>query len=238
MFKLSQVYEQLSIGELSQVKLGGEEGVIPEDKYRAVNNHLLLGLTALYKRFNLKQNSLIIQLQADQDRYALHSKYAVNGKNTTAPVRWIIDTLAAPFRDDIIKINTVRGDNGDVIPLNDYLNADSVFTPTMDSLRVPSNLEAGTFLSVEYQANHPNFMACSNYVDPTRTLIELPATHLQALLYFVASRVHNPIGMGQEFNAGNNWAARYEQECQRLEGDGHDIDDAAQVPRAKRNGWV
>jgi hypothetical protein len=239
MMKLSQVFEQLTVGELSQVKLGGaEEGEIQESKYRAVASHVQLGLTTLYTRFNLKQGRLTLQIMPDMDTYALNSKYAVNGKATTAPLRWIIDTPAVPFKDDLLKIITVRADDGTRLPLNDYLDGDSVFTPTMDSLRLPSHLASGTFLKVEYQANHPSILPKAPYLDPRVVNIELPMSHLQALLYFVASRVHNPIGMGQEFNAGNNWAQRFESECQRLEQEGIEIDDSAQVNRAKRGGWV
>lgn len=247
--KLSEIFEQLSYGELRQLHIGGaEEGQITEDNYRAVSNHVKLGLTSLYKRFDLKRGRVLVQLMDGMFSYHLQSRYAVNAKGSNAPTRWVVDTVNAPFRDDIIKILAVTSDTGAEFPLNAYADCYSVVTPTMDSIRVPedvvnaaSNLPdqyKTTQLLIDYQANHPVFIPRLGFIDPEMTNIELPATHLQALLYFVASRVYNPIGMGQEFNAGNNWAQRYELECRRLEDDGNEIDQGSQMDRASRNGWV
>lgn len=247
--KLSQIFEQLTTGELSQVKLGGgAAGSIAEEDYRSVGNHVQLGLTDLFTRFNLKQNRLTLQLFSDVLTYPLQSKYAVNGTRSLEPKRWIIDENTAPFKDDIIKILAVKGQLGYSFVLNDYTDNYSIITPTLQSLRVPfeivnpstglPDLMKTTTLDVQYQANHPAFMPRVGYFDPERAEIELPDSHLQALLYFVASRVHNPIGMGQEFNAGNTWYMKYAQECQRLEFDGLEIDSSVTSNRARRNGWV
>jgi hypothetical protein len=248
MMKLSEIFEQLTTGELSQVAIGGnEQGGIDEANYRAVANHVKLGLTTLYNRFDLKRSEVDVLLMPDQYVYPLQSKYALNGKNSTEPKRWIMDTPLSPFGEDILKILVVKGDTGEEFPLNDYTNEYSVHTPTMDSIRVPVEVVTPTDrtpvwyrttqLMLCYQANHPNFLPRVGYFDPELTNIELPLTHLQALLYFVASRVHNPIGMGQEFNAGNNWAQRFEAECQRLEQEGREIDSTAGNTRAERGGW-
>lgn len=250
MQKLSEIYEQLTMGELSQVSLGGGElGAITEANSRHVANHIKLGLTALYKRFELKRGRLIVQLFPDQEDYLLTQRYATNGKNTMEPRRWILDTVDKPFGDDILKILGVTGDTGNAFVLNDYSDEYSIMTPTMESLRVPRSIVNSlpfvtpdeyrtSKLTLDYQANHPNFMPRVGYFDPELVNIELPASHTQALLYFVASRVNNPIGMGQEFNAGNNWAQRFEQECVRLEMDGNEINDQSGNTRARRGGWV
>lgn len=248
MQKLSQIFEQLTQGELSQVSMGGGEiGAIQEPHYRAIGNHVMLGLTALYKRFDLKRGQLVVELQSTRTTYPLHSKYAVMGVNSKEPVRYIKDTVDDPFRDDLLKILTITGDSGYAFNLNDYTDHFSIVTPTLESIRVPIDVvNPGTELAkeyrtanlvIDYQANHPTFVPRVGFYDPQLTMIELPASHTQALLYFVASRVHNPIGMGQEFNAGNNWAQRYELECQRLEGEGGEIDSLAGNTRAERGGW-
>jgi hypothetical protein len=248
MQKLSQIFEQLTQGELSQVAMGGgAAGEISEANYRAVGNHVLLGLTTLYRRFDLKRNQLVVELSPDRTTYQLHSKFAVQGLNSLEPVRYIKDTVDDPFRDDLLKILTITTDNGDAFNLNDYMDHFSIVTPTLESIRVPIDVvNPGTELAkeyrtanlvIDYQANHPNFVPKVGFYDPQLTNIELPAAYTQALLYFVASRVHNPIGMGQEFNAGNNWAARFEGECQRLENEGVEIDSLAGNTRAERGGW-
>ena len=70
------------------------------------------------------------------------------------------------------------------------------------------------------------------------TEIELPYSHLEALLYFIASRVHNPIGMANEFHAGNSWAAKYEHECVRLEQLNLRVDQGEDNTNFCRNGWI
>ena len=247
--KLSQIFEQLTAGELAQVGIGGSaNGEITEANYRAVGNHVMLGLTSLYKRFNLKQNMLNLQLQSGQALYPLHSRYALQNSRSTEPVRWIRDITDNVFTDDILKINSVVGEQGIEFSLNDYTDMYSIMTPTLETLRVPLEVVDGVSgtpeiwmtdnLLVTYQANHPAIVPVMGFFDPELVVVELPQSHLQALLYFVASRVNNPIGMGQEFNAGNTWFLKYENECQRLGTDGHQIENTTHNMRARKNGWV
>lgn len=247
--KLSQIFEQLTSGELRQLKIGGAEvGEIEESNYRAITNHVVLGLTALYTRFNLKENRAKVLIQPDRFTYPLQSKYAVFGPGLE-PIRWVIDTADDKFGDDILKIERVIAVDTDVeFPLNDYNSAYSVFTPTMDTIRLPTLVVdptdeldpqlKTTSVLVIYRANHPSIMPRLGFFDPQLTEVDLPMSHLQALLWFVASRVNNPIGMSNEFNAGNNYAAKYEMECKRLENAGLDIDTVVTTNRAQRNGWV
>jgi hypothetical protein len=60
---------------------------------------------------------------------------------------------------------------------------------------------------------------------------------MQALMYFVASRAHNPAGMSNEFHAGNTWYAKYEGECMRLKLENYEIDQAATVNRKAAKGF-
>lgn len=247
--KLSQLFEQLTSGELRQLKIGGaEEGEISETNYRAVTNHVVLGLTALYTRFNLKEGRCNVLIQDEQFTYPLQGKYAVNGPGNEV-VRYIIDTEADPFEDVILKIEKVIAVDTNVeFPLNDSNSEYSVMTPTMDTIRLPTlvveptseldpQLETTSVLVI-FRANHPQIMPRLGFFDPQLTEIELPMSHVQALLYFVASRINNPIGMTNEFNAGNNYAAKYEMECKRLENEGMEINTTVTTNRAQRNGWV
>lgn len=251
MMKLSQVFDQLTSGEMSQVFLGGREyGGVTEDNYHQVGNHVLIGLYALYKRFNLKQNQLTVQLEPGKYVYPLLQKYAVNDKYSVIPAakRHILDSPDDLFRGDVIKVGKVETDNGCVLALGDEWDKNSIMMSDMETLRVPKAIVDKSSdlpdylktdqLVVTYQANHPNYVPRVGFYDPELTPIELPDSHLQALLYYVASRVHNPIGMGAEFNAGNNWFSRYELECQRLQNDGNYVDNASQQNRNRRGGWA
>lgn len=212
---------QLTYGELSQVHIGGlEQGEIKEKNYDSVISHINVGLTALHKRFFLREGEIEFELSTDGTVYDLQ-------------------------RDDIHKIEKVLTDKGFELSLNNATDSYSCYTPSMGTLRVPDafvyaqetlpdNLKTST-IKVVYRANHPLIGYVS---DPENYIVALPYSHLEALLYFVASRVHNPIGLVNEFNAGNNYAAKYEMECARLEGQGMYIEVQQDNSKLSQKGFV
>jgi hypothetical protein len=224
---LQEVFDQLVYGELSQLSIGGGEvGSISEANYPRVLAHINLGLTALYKRFPLKEGRVSVELVPGKLLYA------------TAAV--------AP---DLLKIEQVRTDGGFEFPLNDESDPYSVFTPTASSLRVPADVVAQLIdlpdwfktinLELVYRANHPKVIQGLGFFDPKRVLLQLPETHLEPLLLFVASRAMTPMGVGQfEGQAGNNYYAKYEAACQSLESINLRVDQGSQNSRLHSNGWV
>lgn len=222
--KLQEVFDQLSYGEFSQISIGRQQaGVINESNYPNVMSHIGLGLSSLYTRFNLKERRLTIPLQADADTYELRV-------------------------DDILKIEKVQTDSEFELSLNQDGDLYGCFTPTMNTLRVaklvvaqgqdlPDDMKTDG-LTITYRANHPKLLNKFGPLLPEMKTVELPSSHLQALLYFVASRAHNPIGMVNEFNAGNSWFAKYEMECQRLELENLQVDQGATNTRLRSNGWA
>lgn len=235
--KLQEIFDQLSAGELSQLSIGGEAaGEINESNYARVLNHINLALTALYRRFNLKRRVIELEIQENQTDYLLHSKFAVSSTTSTEPVRYIKDSSADPFLDDIIKVEGVKDQLGCALTLNDAADPLSVLTPRALVLHVPLDLKAES-LKVEYRANHQKILITPQF-NPSDIEIELPDTHLSALLYNIASRVNNPIGMSNEFHAGNSYAAKYEMECLELEAKGLQVDFGETPNRLKKNGWA
>lgn len=248
--KLQRIFDQLTYGELSQLSIGGEgAGVINEDNWDRVLAHINLGLTAIFKRFMLKENRLTLELQDDQVTYELLSKYAVTGRGSSGVTRYILDSTSAKFKDDILKIEKVMTEEDEVLfPLNDESNQYSMFTPAMTTLRVPKALVDGSGempdeyqtdnLVLVYRANHPIISQGLGYFDPEQYEVELPESHLEPLLWFVASRAHNPVGMQNEFHMGNSYYAKYEAACQLLEMVNITVDQSSHNTRLRRNGWV
>jgi hypothetical protein len=246
--KLQEVFDQLSGGEFSQLSIGGgEAGVIDEGNYAKVLGHINLGLTALFKRFTLKEGRLILALQEGVTTYKINSTYAVNAGSASPHVKYLIDTVDDPFTDDITKIEQVLTDGDYELGLNDKANPLSVFTPSALVLRVPEALITGVDwpddldtenLTLVYRAAHPKLAVVGPVFNPAAVELQLPDTHLEPLLYYVASRVHNPIGMNNEFHAGNSYYAKYEAACQALESKGLQVDQGSQNTRLERNGWV
>lgn len=240
--QLQEVFQQLTVGEFSKLSIGGaNQGVIDASNYLAVLSHINLGLTALYTRFTLKEGRLVLALQDGQETYQLRSKFAVSNDTSLELVRYIVDTEDDPFIDDLLKVERVLLEDGHELGLNDLSDMTSVSTPSARVLRVPLDTKSRTksnTLTVVYRANHPKLLAGAGLADPDRDDLALPDSHLLPLLYFVASRVNNPIGMTNEFHAGNSYATKYELACQELEGKGLQVDQGSQNDRLYRNGWV
>lgn len=255
--KLQDVFDQLSYGELSQISIGGgKPGIIEEATWPRVLAHVQLGLTALYKRFILKEGRVKIALVNDLETYRMHSDYSIHSLRRPLEAHYLMDSLTARFSDDILKIERVLTDyryddregRRHEVGLNNLADEYSVFTPNLTTLKVPLDIVGHGWdlplalktdnLEVVYRANHPKIVIPIGYFEPTRTDIELPESHLMALCYFIASRVHNPIGMTNEFHAGNSYAAKYEAECAELENEGLEINTGSQSTRLRRGGWA
>lgn len=247
--KLQDIFDQLSTAEFSMISIGGQPaGVINENNWSNLVNHINLGLTALYSRFTLKEGRITLQLIPNQTYYPITSAYAVNSRRGRADVRYLLDTPAQPFDDDIVKIIEVLTDGEIALELNDPLADYSVYTPSAAVLRVPKGMVTGDpatpddlrtdNLTLVYRAFHPKVVIPLGFFDPARVDVELPYSHLEALLWYVASRAHNPVGMGQEFNAGNQFYAKYENACRQLENAGLQVDQGGQSGRFERNGFV
>ena len=246
---LQEVFDQLSAGEFSQLSLGGAGvGVINETNYQGLLGHINLGLTALFKKFPLKEGRLSIALQPGQALYKLNSAFAVANTGSTELVKYILDTVDDPFQDDVLKIEKVLTEAEAEFPLNDGSDVYSMFTPSALQLRVPQELvtdgadlpeEMETdILTVVYRANHPKILLSEVQFDPSQVELWLPESHLEPLLYYVASRVNNPVGMANEFHAGNSYYAKYVAACQALMEEGLQVDQGSTNYRLISNGWA
>ena len=223
--KLSEIFNQLTYGELSQIHLGGAEaGEINKDNYPKVLAHINLGLAALYKRFPLKEGRKVFVCEP--------------GK-----VSYLLDT------GEVQKVERVYTDAKKELGLNDESDPHSCFTPSTHVLKVPVGVSAWTSeypdylktstLEVVYRANHPVITTDDlDFYDVEEIEVDLPYSHLEPLLYYVASRVNNPMGMANEFHAGNSYYAKYEAACQQLEMVNLRVDQGSQNNRLQRNGWV
>ena len=74
MITLQYLFDILAQGDLSQTKVGSE-GQIKEENYYKLLLATNLGLTELYKRFNLRQNTVQLQQHPDVNRYFLREEF-------------------------------------------------------------------------------------------------------------------------------------------------------------------
>lgn len=236
---LEDIFDQLTYGEMAQLYVG--EGTdelegMPKAKRPMIRHSVQLGLTALHTRFCLRRRTLKITLTEGKTTYIIAKKFDADNaasKETTKYMQGIIE----PFADDFVKIERVLDDKGEELPLNEIDNADSLMTPSNHILTVPSTLESD-YLTVEYRANHPPIDKYVADASPTSVEIELPLPYLEPLLYFVASRTHNPVGFQDQMHEGNNYAMKYEQACAVLESKGLGIDQFEESLLLEDRGFV
>jgi len=222
--KLREIFEHLAYSELSQLNVGDVSlGLINESNYDKVLSAVNLGLTALHTRFCLKQNEVIIELE--QGKYS----YVVP-------------------KDDLLKVEIVYTDSGYELPLNDASQYYSVMTPNLKTINVPKDIVDGlvgvpeeyaaSSLKLVYRANHKIMPYGFNGYDAEQVEIDLPYAYVEPLLYFIGSRFHNPMGLINDFNVGNNYAAKYERACQEIEKSNIRVDQGKQNTRLAMGGWV
>jgi hypothetical protein len=221
----AEVARQLSYGELSQLAIGKKIQEAPTlDNLTLLTDSVNLGLTAIYKRFNLKEGTATVPLVVGTQSY----------------------TLTDPA---ILKVEKVLTDLDFPLPLNDEGNIYSCETPSVRVLKLPKvvadqgrdlpDAYKTSNLKVEYRANHPKLVINTMLAAGLSNVeLELPDPYFQALLFFVASRFHNPVGMENEFHAGNSYYAKFEAECKMLEGNNLEIDDTPTNNRLQRAGFV
>lgn len=234
---LEDIFQHLSAGELAQVSMGIEDdGNIPENQRKRITSSINLGLTELHKRFLLKEGKIQVVLQPGMQTYRLHSNFAVSNSKSNEPIKYLND-VDVPFTDDVLNIERIYDHEGNELPLNIIDDPLAVRTPTQSSIAVP----VGTtypYVTVVYRANHAQLNPIFVEALPSKVPIDLPISHLEPLLYYVASRILNPVGMVSEFHEGNNYTAKFEAACQRLEQLNMRVDTQGVNNRLHRNGWV
>lgn len=239
--KLSEVFEHLQYGELSNLGIVDKTtGLIPDTLYPKVLSSVNLGLAELHKRFVLKKGTLTLVLQDGQTMYPLRSKHQVGNKAPAGTVQYILNE-GNKLDGDLLKVEKVCTDKGVVLGLNDSTSARSVATPQYDMLYVSGLLQRTlkpTSLTIEYRKGVKPLVICESSFDQLCVDVDLPDTHLMALLYFVASRLHNPIGFSDStMHEGNNYGSKFEAECLSLDFLNLRVDEVVENERGCRNGW-
>lgn len=190
--QISELFRQLSLGELSNLSISGEgSGTIVPEQHEKVILHTQTALDRLYGLFLLLEKPLTVTPLTGQIRYPLLARYSTYGRADTDPVvtPYIIDTADAPFTEDVIKILSATDQDGRIIPLNDDVAGVTVFTPSPEVIQLPKTIPPHrtlTLLDMTYQAKHPR-------LDPTdyEQEFQIPTVLLSALRVHVAYSVYS-----------------------------------------------
>lgn len=219
---LDDIYMQLAGAELRNVVLGTGamdkiNGEIPRANYEKILPMVKLGLTELHKRFLLRDSEFTLTLVPGKVSYLLAKAYAMSNADAVSP--YINDT-ADPLTDNLMRVERIYGilDRKEYrIPFNRAENPESIRTSLFNNILVPEDPKVApwvaetTALRIVYRADHPEINISRANAAPGRIPIYLPTTHLEALIYHIASRAINPNGIiGEAFHEGNNYAAKFE----------------------------
>lgn len=230
---LSDVFDQLAYGEFSKIFLG-ESGAIPQASWNRIIAHINLGLTELYKRFDLKQVELPVEVLAGTLDYDLKE----GGDFIEILHVFNSDNVEIPLNNRVTAINKEWGAAQAVV--------DRVHTNVPSVLSVNPQM-LPQVLTVVYKAGHvpiPKIAdAALDGFDLAGVQIDLPVTYLEALLYFVASRIFNPLDLSnvagrQPFHSGNNYYSKYEAACAQLMSKGLDISEKLETGLFQRKGFI
>jgi hypothetical protein len=234
---VSELLDHLTFGELAHVSIGGAaRGEITPADYERFVAQINLGLTTLHTRFRLRDEEVLIQKQLGISDYKLHSDFAVSNEASGEPVKYILDTVDAPFQDNVIKVEEAYDEDGIEIRINDTNDLFSIYTPRFDMVQMPF-VNDEEVVSVIYRARHEKLVATAATDLSTLTINLHPSFH-QALLFFVAGRILMTMGTDQGGNEGDAFFGKYEGECQRLVTYNVLAEANTTNQRLELNGWV
>jgi len=212
MITLEKIYSDLTYGEFTHLNIGAfmqeEHESEPDPKnWAQLISWISLGLTSLYTEFLLQGREIYIQQDEAISEYFLEYRFAVTEPSVPGETtRYIVDSVASPFLDDVLRIEEVYDELGNKLFLNDHNEDLSIFTPSYKSIQVPWPNDFNS-LAVQYRANHREIIYTSG-MDPATTEIHLPESHREALLFFVASRAFGSLNTDQG-TEGNDYYRKY-----------------------------
>jgi len=231
---LSEIFEYLSYGELSQLALGSaDDGGIQSKDYPKVISYINLALIELYKRFSLREKQLIIQLDDSITDYKLHNDYAVSNTESAEPIKYIIDTAQVPFTNDVLQIERIKNADDEEFVLNDLDEDLSLYTPTYDIIQI-SYPEDETTMTVTYRA-YPDKISLQG-TSPSGTEVALPEQLLEALLAYVAHRAYGSM-QTTEGAQGTTYYSKFLAAVRTVKETGGILEINNSNHRLDSNGW-
>jgi hypothetical protein len=226
--ELSTLFRQLSYGELSNLAISASgSGTIITSKQPQLVHYINDALTAIYTRFVLSEEEVIIEQIEGRTLYPLLAKHSQTTGDADEDDLFIVDNVEEPFLDNlVIRIKEVWGTletwNSEKhihFPLNDSEARFSLFTPSPLVLQVPEPI-GGEPLSVIYQGYHPRISE-DLVGDPAAIdldqVINLPYYLNNALQQLVASKVYSHMNGQENLLKGQEYLMAYESACSEIE---------------------
>ena len=245
MIILQDFFDTLATGEFSNISLSNSIlSTITADKYPTIINNMNLGLIELYKRFTLKEKTIVLYEHADVTQYLLRSDYLSATVALVDENAYLFDSNFDPFDDDIIKITdaTYLDSDGEVdrVYINNKLYPDiGIFTTAFDTIKLTPQ-EPLRVITLTYLASYPKIVL-TNAFDPSTYELFFPEWIQEPLLAYIAARIFQGKASKAaegERNLYTTFMYQYENSCKKIEllGLAAMSDDASE--NFTNNGWV
>lgn len=157
------------------------DGIIVAAHYPKVIKAINLGMTDLYKEFNIKEKLIVVQLYAHITDYLLTSDYAETNIASTQPYKYIMDTTFDPFMDDVMVIQTISNEGGIEYPINQTNQEYSMYTPSYNMVQHPFPDDENAIF-ITYRALN---VLIPDTADPATYEVDIPIQVLPLLLVYV-----------------------------------------------------
>lgn len=179
---VGQIIDLAKYGELNGLNVSGKPEILV--------GYLNLGVLELYKRFQLKVEEFLIELQDGVDIYTLPSN-----------CMWIIAAYGEVPIDSVESVN--------ILPVNEEDNPLSINTVGWNKVQVPVSV-AGAYVSIIYVAS-PDVYTVSELEEE----VSLPAQMVEALLMYMGYRANSSIDTGVQ-TEDSIYYQRFEASCEKL----------------------
>jgi hypothetical protein len=208
---------------------------VPDEDRQQVIAHLNLALTELHKRFWLSSKELFVKLYPHIQIYHLDKEYAIQNKLSVQVPKYIIDSVYAPFDNDLLKIEIIFNECGECVPLNDRTDPKSLYTPQWNSVQVPLPYKDSSIL-VQYRADHPR-IEWTPTLEPKNVQVNVPMGLMEPLCLFIGHRAYRALNSdgGQE---SMNYLQQFEAACTRAIDAGLQVTSNTTNLKLDHHGWI
>ena len=217
---LRTLFNELSRAELSNLSMSNDgNGTISEANIPKLVIYTNQGLLALYTRFQLAYNQLVLEMRAHITNYHIDSDYAESNQDSCVPLedRYIKDLCREHYIDDAIKLVSIYDHSNRYRTLNDDGDYLSIFTPQPLILQIPMPQERlPIFLT--YQAMHKKLKYEGLTINQIlNQRVKVPYFLHDALKNYIANKVFNHMGGQENIIRSKELELNYEKICLDVE---------------------
>ena len=181
----------MTVGQIIDLAKNGElNGLNVGSKPEVLVGYMNLGVLELYKRFQLKVEEYVIELQNNVDIYTMPTNYM-----------WMLAAYGEVPIDSVENVN--------ILPINEEDNPLSINTVGWNKVQVPVSV-GGAYISIIYVASPSTYT-----VNELNVEVDIPAQMIEALLAYMGYRANSAIDTGVQ-TEDSIYYQRFEASCEKL----------------------